>query len=59
MNKFITIKCRNCSSVIYSLPENEIIKLKHVNLVCEDCTYHNIFENFEKPIDKLEYYKTY
>ena len=40
MYKFITIRCRNCGSVVYNLPENEIKKVKLVDLMCEDCSIH-------------------
>jgi hypothetical protein len=53
MYKFITIRCRCCSSVIYNLPEIEFKNLKLINLMCEDCTDHKVFVNFEMGINNL------
>lgn len=45
MFKFITLRCRNCGSVIYNLPVKDIKKPKHVKLTCEDCAEHNTLRN--------------
>lgn len=45
MYKFITLRCRNCGSVIYNLPAKGIRKLKHVKLTCEDCAEHSNLRN--------------
>lgn len=47
MYKFKTIRCKNCGSVVYNLPVNEIKKLKVVNFICEDCKDHNAHEKYE------------
>ncbi len=44
MYKFKTIRCRNCGSVVYNLPVNEIKKLKLTNIRCEDCMEHSASE---------------
>ncbi|WP_010252625.1 hypothetical protein [Acetivibrio cellulolyticus] len=41
MYRFVTMRCRCCGTVMYNLPENEIKKIRHINLVCEDCVEHN------------------
>ncbi len=47
MYKFKTIRCRNCGSVVYNLPVNEIKKLKFTNIRCEDCIEHRVCEKSE------------
>lgn len=47
MFKFITIRCRSCGSVIYNTLEEDIRKLKLVNLICEDCNEHKASNDFE------------
>lgn len=42
MYKFITLKCSNCGTVIFNLPETEASGLSGLALLCEDCNY-NIF----------------
>jgi hypothetical protein len=54
MYKFITIRCRNCGSVIYNLPEKEIKRLKLLNLMCEDCIKHNALESYEVLKNSIE-----
>lgn len=44
MYKFKTIRCKNCDSVVYNLPVNEINKLKVTNIRCEDCIEHSASE---------------
>ncbi|KNY27056.1 hypothetical protein [Pseudobacteroides cellulosolvens] len=48
MFNFKTIKCTNCGSVVFNLPEMEAKKLHNFDLKCEDCNFEvikNIFES--------------
>ncbi|KNY27655.1 hypothetical protein Bccel_2926 [Pseudobacteroides cellulosolvens ATCC 35603 = DSM 2933] len=47
MFKFKTIKCSHCGTVIFNLPETDARKLHNISLICEDCSYINISNEFE------------
>jgi uncharacterized OB-fold protein len=46
MYKFTTIKCSNCGTVIFNLPEMEAKKLSNLKLLCEDCNYNTILKDY-------------
>lgn len=41
-----TLRCSNCNSVLFNLPESEVIKLNGSNFFCECCGQMNILEDF-------------
>lgn len=45
MNKFKTLKCYNCSSVIANLPEPEVFKLNGLTFRCECCNHKNVLKD--------------
>ncbi len=52
MYKFKTIRCRNCNSVIYNLPESEIKKIKLIDLYCDDCKDHSSLDSSKQDVKK-------
>lgn len=54
MSKNIILKCKNCGSVIYNLPEKEFRTLKTVDLICDDCIKKN--KEKEGLENKVNYY---
>lgn len=51
MEKFITVRCEKCKTVIYNLPEAVAHRFRDMNILCEDCValstfkYHTIDAN--------------
>ncbi len=52
MQKFKTLKCCHCRSVVLNLPETEVFKLEGLTFLCECCGHKNTLEDasFSKSI---------
>jgi hypothetical protein len=46
MYNFKSLKCCNCNSVMFNLPETEVIKLSGSQFRCECCRHQNVLVGF-------------